>query len=106
MVHALSIWSLGAGFCGAGLFNLIGTQATKANYVRWGYPRWWNILTGVLEVTSAVLIVLPVTQPLGLALGAAIIAAAVLTILRHREYSHLVPLGIFAALIALAAASS
>lgn len=106
MVHALSIWLLGAGFCGAGLFNLIGTHATKANYIRWGYPRWWNILTGVLEVASAVLIVLPVTQPLGLALGAAIIVAAVLTILRHHEYSHLVPLGIFAALIALAAASS
>jgi hypothetical protein len=30
------------------------------------------------------------------------IAAAVLTVLRHRDFSHLVPLGVFVALIALA----
>jgi len=40
-----------------------------------------------------------------LALGAVIIAAAVLTVLRHREFKHLVPLGVFAAVIALAVIS-
>jgi hypothetical protein len=39
---------------------------------------------------------------IGLALGALIIAAAVLTVLRHRDFSHLVPLGVFVAVIALA----
>ena len=55
---------------------------------------------------SAVLIVLPVSRIVGLTLGAAIIAAAVLTVLRHRDFSHLVPLGVFVALIALAGTSS
>jgi membrane-bound metal-dependent hydrolase YbcI (DUF457 family) len=102
MVHALSIWLLVAGFFGAGLFNAIGTPATQSDFARWGYPRWWNILTGGLEIMSAVLIALPVSRIVGLALGAVIIAAAVLTVLRHREFTHLVPLSVFVAVIALA----
>ena len=93
-------------FFGAGLFNAIGTPGTKSDFARWGYPRWWNILTGGLEMVSAVLIALPVSRIFGLALGAVIIAAAVLTVLRHRDFSHLAPLGVFVALIALAATSS
>jgi DoxX-like family len=102
MVHALSIWLLVAGFFGAGLFNVIGTPATQSDFARWGYPRWWSSLTGGLEMVSAVLIALPASRIVGLALGAVIIAAAVITVLRHRDYSHLVPLGVFVALIALA----
>jgi hypothetical protein len=101
MVHTFSIWLLAAGFFGAGLFNAIGAEKIKSGFARWGYPRWWNVLTGGLEIVSAVLIVLPVSRIFGLALGAAIIAAAVFTVLRHREFSHLVPLSIFVALIAL-----
>ncbi|HKR39308.1 MAG TPA: DoxX family protein [Paraburkholderia sp.] len=102
MIHTLSIWLLAAGFFGAGLFNAIGTPASQSDYARWGYPRWWGRLTGALEVLSAVLIALPATRMIGLALGALIIAAAVLTVLRHRDFSHLVPLGVFVAVIALA----
>ena len=106
MVHALSIWLLVAGFFGAGLFNAIGTPATQSDFARWGYPRWWGRFTGGLEMMSAVLIALPASRIAGLALGAVIIAAAVLTVLRHRDFSHLVPLSVFVALIALAATSS
>ena len=102
MLHTLSIWALVAGFFGAGLFNAIGTPGTKSDFARWGYPRWWNIFTGGLEMMGAVLIALPVSRSLGLALGAGVIAAAVLTVLRHREFKHLVPLNVFVALIALA----
>lgn len=106
MVHALSIWLLVAGFFGAGLFNAIGTPGTQSDFARWGYPRWWSIFTGGLEMMSAVLIALRVSHILGLALGSVIIAAAVLTVLRHRDFSHLVPLSVFVALIALAETSS
>jgi multisubunit Na+/H+ antiporter MnhB subunit len=106
MVYALSIWLLVAGLFGAGLFNAIGTPATQRDFARWGYPRWWSRLTGGLEMMSAILIALPVSRIVGLALGAVIIAAAILTILRHREFRHLVPLGVFVALIALAVNSS
>ena len=51
---------------------------------------------------SAVLIALPAGRIVGLALGAVIIVAAAMTVLRHHDLSHLVPLGVFVALIALA----
>jgi hypothetical protein len=106
MVHALSIWLLVAGFFGAGLFNAVGTPATQSDFARWGYPRWWGRFTGGLEMMSAVLIALPVSRIVGLPLGAGIIATAVLTVLRHREFTHLVPLSAFVAVIALAEISS
>jgi hypothetical protein len=106
MIHVVGIWSLIAAFFGAGVFNAIGTAGTRRDFARWGYPRWWGLLTGGLEVVSAVLIALPESRVVGLALGTAIIAAAVLTVLRHRDFSHLVPLSGFVALIALAATAT
>ena len=103
MVHTLSIWILAAGFVGAGFVNAIGTSKTRSDFARWGFPRWWGVFTGALEVIGAILIALPASHLIGLALGAAIIAAAIITVLRHRDYTHLVPLAVFAALIALAA---
>jgi hypothetical protein len=73
----------------AHLFNAIGTPGTQSDFARWGYPRWWSFFTGGLEITSAVLIALPASRIVGLALGAVIIAAAVMTVLRHRDLSHL-----------------
>ena len=102
MIHTVSIWLLVAGFFGAGVFNAIGTPGTQSDFARWGYPRWWHFLTGGLEIISAALIALPASRIVGLSLGAVIIAAAVATVLRHRDFSHLVPLGVFAAVIALA----
>jgi hypothetical protein len=103
MLHALSTWLLAAAFFGAGLVNAIGTSATQTSFVRWGYPAWWSRLTGGLEMASAVLIAVAVTRGLGLLAGAIIIAAAVSTVSRHREFSHLAPLGLFAALLVLTA---
>ena len=102
MLHLLSIWLVVAAFFGAGVFNAIGTQANKGNFIRWGYPQWWCHLTGGLEIVTAVLVVLPGSREAGLILGAVIVAAAVLTVLRHRDFAHLVPLIVFGALIALA----
>jgi hypothetical protein len=106
MVHFLSVWLLVAALFGAGLFNAIGTPGTQSDFARWGYPRWWSRFTGGLEMMSAILIALPFSRIVGIALAAVIIAAAVLTVLRHREFSHLAPLGVFVALIALAGTSS
>ncbi|CAB3799385.1 hypothetical protein LMG28614_04955 [Paraburkholderia ultramafica] len=106
MLHTVSIWLLVVAFFGAGLFNAIGTPATQDNFVRWGYPRWWQRATGTLEMTNAVLIALPVTRGLGLIFGAVIISAAVLTVLRHREHSHLAPLSVFLVMLTLAGITS
>ncbi len=84
MLHSFLVWLLAAAFFGAGLFNAIGTPATQSSFVRWSYPAWWCHVTGGLEMANAV-----------------IIAAAVLTVLRRREFSHLAPLSLFAALLVL-----
>ena len=55
---------------------------------------------------SAALIALPVSRGGGTALGAIIIAAAIVAVLRRREFSHTAPLGVFAALLVLAATTS
>ena len=102
MLHAISIPVLAAGFFGAGLFNAIGTAATRSSFVRWGYPAWWCRVTGALEVVVAGLVALPATREVGLILGGLIVGSAVLTVLRRRELSHLAPLGLFVALLVLA----
>jgi hypothetical protein len=102
MPHTVLLWLVVAAFFGAGRFNAIGTPATQSNFVRWGYPRWWCRVTGGLEMANAVLIALPATFRLGMILGAVIIAAAVFTVLRHREFLHLAPLSLFVALLVLA----
>ena len=106
MLHTASIWLLAAALFGAGLFNAVGTPATRGDFVRWGYPPWWGRPTGALEMAAAALVALPESREAGLILGAAIIVAAVLTVLRHREFAHLVPLGVFVALLALTGISS
>ena len=102
MIHTVSICLLVAAFFGAGVFNAIGTRATRESFVRWGYPSWWHWVAGGLEILSAFLIALPVGRDAGLVLGTIIIAAALLTVLHHREYSDLAPPSVFLALIALA----
>lgn len=106
MVHTLSIWLLVAGFFVAGVVNAIGIPATQDNFARWGYPRWWGRLTGALEIIAAVLIALPSSRVTGLVFGAIIITAAILTVLRYREFMHLVPLSVFATVIAVVEISS
>lgn len=106
MLQYLSHWLLVVAFFGAGLFNAIGTEATQKDFVRWGYPPWWCRVTGGLEMVIALLIALPVARGAGLILGAVVIAAAVLTVLRYRDWPHLAPLGLFVALLVLAQVAS
>jgi hypothetical protein len=69
MIHIISTWLLIAAFFGAGVFNAIGTRATRERFVRWGYPSWWHLVTGGSEILSAILIALPRGREAGLILG-------------------------------------
>jgi len=97
----LLAWLLTLAFFGAGVVNAIGSGTIKDDFVRWGYPRWWNLVTGGLEVFTAALIATPVTRVAGLALGAAICVAAVATVLRSKDFGHLPPGVVLTALSAL-----
>jgi hypothetical protein len=106
VLHSLMVWLLVVALVGTGSFNAIGTRATQDDFARWGYPHWWCRVTGGLEIISAALIALPAGRILGMTLGAIIIAAAIVTVLYRREFSHTPPLGVFAALFVLAATTS
>jgi len=98
-VASAMAWLLAFAFFGAGLFNAIGGAAVRAEFVRWGYPAWWNLVTAALEALAAALIVLPQTRIWGLALAAMVIIAAIATVVWRREYKHLPPAVALIALI-------
>lgn len=100
MLKLLAVALPALAFLAAGVINAAGR--TQGDFVRWGYPPGWGRLTGGLEILAAILIAAPATRTAGLIFGLVIIAAAAWTVLRHREFKHLRPLGVFAVLLALA----
>lgn len=99
MLQSVPVWLLVVALFGAGLANAIGSRTTRASFVHWGYPAWWCHVTGGLEMAAAVAVAVPATRQAGLIIAAVIIATAAVTVLRKRDFSHLVPLVIFATLI-------
>jgi hypothetical protein len=87
-------------FAVAGVVNLAGRGAVKRDFARWGYPAWFRLLCGALELFSAALLLGQQTRLLGITLAAAIMIAVLFTLLRNREpFRHLAPALIFSALI-------
>ncbi|HZZ12986.1 MAG TPA: DoxX family protein [Paraburkholderia sp.] len=92
-------------FAVAGVVNLAGLSTVKRDFARWGYPAWFRLLCGALELSSAALLCVQHTRVLGLALAGAIMAGALFTLLRNREpFRHLAPALIFSALIVITVA--
>lgn len=91
-------------FAIAGVVNLSRRGAPKRDFARWGYPPWFQLLCGALELLSAALLFGPQTRVLGLALAGAIMIGALFTLLRNREpFGHLAPALIFTALVVVTA---
>ncbi len=96
---AVAVWVLAALFAGFGVANLIGPRGMTDAYARWGYPRGWNLVTGTLELSAAILLVVPETTVYGIAVGGLVCLAAFATLVWHREFAHTPPS--FALLVAL-----
>lgn len=93
-------WGLVGFFAFAGLLNVFGTAPLLVEYRRWGYPAWFHYVTGVFELSSALLQTRRTTDKAGVALGAAVMAAAFLTLVFQHEWLHAAfPLLVFFALI-------
>jgi hypothetical protein len=87
-------------FAVAGVVNLAGLGGVKRDFARWGYPAWFHWLCGALELLGAALLFEPATRGLGLTLAAAILVAALFTLLRNREpFGHIAPPLVFLALV-------
>ena len=92
-------------FAVAGVVNLAGLGAVRRDFARWGYPAWFRLLCGALELSSAALLSGQQTRVLGLTLAGTIMIGALFTLLRNREpFRHLAPALVFSALIVVTAA--
>ena len=54
-------------------------------FARWGYPDWFRVTIGVLEIVGGLLIALPATASYATALLGGILAGAAATLLLHNE---------------------
>ena len=102
MLHLATGAVAAIAFLIAGIVNLSGSNATRTDFVRWGYPAWWCVVTGIMEIGTAALIAWPATRTLGLIVGALIVGAAAATVIRRRDFSHLMPLAVYAVLLVVA----
>ncbi|MFC5582057.1 DoxX family protein [Rhodanobacter terrae] len=83
--------ALAAFFVVGSLSNIIAPGSIYAEYLKWGYPRWFHFVTGSLELTAAILLFRARSRLLGSALGCAVMCAALATVIIHGEYGHAVP---------------
>lgn len=83
--------ALAAVFVAGSLTNIIAPGSIYAEYLRWGYPPWFHVVTGALELTTAVLLARASSRRLGAALGCAVMLGALATVGLHGEYGHAIP---------------
>ena len=83
--------ALAAFFVAGSLGNIFAFGSIYEEYLRWGYPPWFHFVTGLLEFTTAVLLVQARTRLWGSALGCTVMLAALATVTLHGEYGHGVP---------------
>ena len=63
-------------FVGAGWAKVVGNPETVALFTAVGVGQWFRYVTGILELTGAVLIVVPRTRRIGAALLATVMLGA------------------------------
>ncbi len=87
----IAVWlpiALGIVMIGAGAVNFVGPGSVRDSFARWGSPAGFHRVTGGLEVTAGLLLI-PATWRAGAIGSAAILLAAVMTLIRHRDWTHL-----------------
>lgn len=68
---------LALAFLAAGGQKLLGTQAMVELFSAIGLGQWFRLLTGILEVTAAILLLIPAAAAFGAALALCIMAGAI-----------------------------
>jgi hypothetical protein len=87
----LLAWALAAFFVVGFVVNTFAVKKVGPEYRRWGYPDWFHFVSGGLELGAAMLLPMAFTRPFGVALGGAIMLAAIATVVYHREHHRAVP---------------
>jgi uncharacterized membrane protein YphA (DoxX/SURF4 family) len=92
LIKLITAWlpmALGVVMIGTGAANFAGPPLALKNFAMWGYPTGFHRVAGVLGVVVGLLLMIPVTSPVG-AIGSAIfMLAAVATLIRSLDWGHL-----------------
>ncbi len=92
---------LAIAFVGAGAMKLSGAPEMVANFARWGFPDGFVYVTGGIEVLGGLLLLLPRTSPVGVALMIPTMLGAILTHVVAAEFGAIVPPTVLLGLVAL-----
>jgi len=81
--------ALGVVMIGAGVANFIGPRSVRDSFKRWGYSAGFHRVTGGLEAIAGLLLLIPASSWVGAIGSVVILTAAVITLIRHRDWGHL-----------------
>jgi uncharacterized membrane protein YphA (DoxX/SURF4 family) len=70
---------LAALFLRAGIPKLMGAEGWLRHFARWGYPDWFCLVVGMVEVASAVVVLIPKLATLGACDAVVVMAGATYT---------------------------
>jgi hypothetical protein len=73
-------------FAIAGIVNLSGSAHVRAAYRLWRYPPHFYRVIGVMELMTALFLMLPQTRIWGVAASGFVIFGSIVTLLNHRQY--------------------
>jgi uncharacterized membrane protein YphA (DoxX/SURF4 family) len=90
------------GLIPAGLVKLVGVEEVVQNFARWGFPWFWIYVTGLLELTASVLVLVPRTRLWGAALAVLVMLSATAVHLMNGEAGQIGPTLAIAAMAAVA----
>jgi uncharacterized membrane protein len=92
--------SLAAVFWVIGLIHLLGPRFLRDAFEKWNYGTLVRLVTGVLEIMTALMLAHPGLRGWGIALAGLIMFGAVITLLSHEQYLCAVPtIALMAALV-------
>jgi uncharacterized membrane protein HdeD (DUF308 family) len=102
MQHDWTAWLaylLAAFFCINGVVNIIGPKGMRDSFAAWGYPSWFHVANGVIQLAAGLLLLTDVTRMVGLAIGILVCIGVFATLVRFRQFAHLPPDIILCALL-------
>lgn len=104
-IRNIAGWLLSALVCIVFVFAGFGQAASRPSFVQmwhaFGYPHWFMVFIGGLEIVAAVLLIVPVTARLGATLLSIIMFGAIVTHVTHGQASF-APMPGFFAILAIA----
>ncbi len=81
--------ALGIAMTGAGMANVVGPKSIRDSFARWRYPAGFHRVAGGLEVAMGLLLLVPSVSRAGAIGSAAILLAAIVTLILHRDWAPL-----------------